>query len=160
MKEILTSTQYGFRSKRSCVDAISTATTEYIRTEIDRKSIGQICFSDSQKTFDTLDHNNLLNKSEKDGFRGPVYHIVRNYLGNRWQFVASDCSTSSKQRICTGVPHGSILFLLYINDLHQVNKDGRIAMFADITTVLNADDKTSPFITQDSKNITNWFVSN
>ena len=137
-EKILTSTQYGFRSKRSCVDAISTV-TEYIRTEIDRKSIGQICFIDLQKAFDTLDHNILLNKIEKYGFRGPIYHIVKNYLDNRWQFVASDCSISSKRRICTGVPQGSVLgpllFLLYINDLHQVIKDSRIAMFADDTTV-------------------------
>ena len=63
-EKILKSTQYGFTSKRSCVDAISTV-TEYIRTEIDRKSIGQICFLDIQKAFDTLDHNILLNKIEK-----------------------------------------------------------------------------------------------
>ena len=106
----------------------------------------------------------MLNKIEKYGFRGPIYHIVKSYLDNRWQFVASGCSISSKRRICTGVPQGSVLgpllFLLYINDLHQVIKDSRITMFADDTTVLNAGDKTSPLITQDLKNMTNWFVSN
>ena len=33
-------------------------------------------------------------------------------------------------------------------------------MFADDTIVLNAGDKTSPLITQDLKNMTNWLVSN
>ena len=162
-EKISTSTQYGFSSKRSCVDTISTV-TDNIRTEIDRKSFGQICFIDLQKAFDTLDHIILLNKFEKYGFRGPIYHIVKSYLDNRWQFVTSDCSISSKQRIRTGVPQGSVLgpllFLLYINDLHQVIKDSRIAMFADDTTVLNAGDKISPLITQDLKNMTNLFVSN
>ena len=98
-EKILISTQNGFRTKRSCVDAISTV-TEYIRTEIDGKSVGQICFIDLQKAFDTLDHNILLNKIEKYGFRGPIYHIVKRYFENRWQFEASDCSISSgKQRI-------------------------------------------------------------
>ena len=63
-EKILTSTQYGFRSIRSCVDAISTV-TEYIRTEIDRKSFRQTCFIDIQKAFDTLDHIIFLNKIEK-----------------------------------------------------------------------------------------------
>ena len=78
--------------------------------------------------------------------------------------MASDCSISSTRRICTGVPQGSVLgpflFLLYINDLHQVIKDSRIAIFADDTIVLNAGDKTSPLITQDLKIVTIWIVSN
>ena len=55
---------------------------------------------------------------------------------------------------------GPLLFFLYINDLHQVIKDSRIATFADDTTVLNTGDKTSPFISQHLKNMTYWFVSN
>ena len=91
--------------------------------------------------------------------RDTIYHIVKSYLESRWQFLASDSSMSSKRRIYTGVPQGSILglrlFRSYINDLHQVIKDSRIALFADDTTVLNAVDKTSLLITQDLKNVTN-----
>ena len=161
MEKILTSTHHRFRSKRSCIDASSTV-MEYNRCEIDRKSIGQIGFLELQKTFDTLDHNMLMNKIDEYGFRGPIYHFVKSYLENRWLFVASDCPISSKRRICTGVRHGSVVrpffFLLYINDLYQVVEDSRIAIFADDTTVLNAGDETNPLITQDLKNMTIWFV--
>ena len=51
--------QYGFRSNRSCIDAI-VSITEFKGTEIDRKSLGQACFIDLQKEFDTLDRNILL----------------------------------------------------------------------------------------------------
>ena len=70
----MTSTQYGFRSKRSCVDANNTV-TEFIRFEIDRKNIGQFCFIDLEKAFDTLDHNILMNKIGKYGFGGPISQI-------------------------------------------------------------------------------------
>ena len=46
----------------SCVDAIA-AITEFIRTGIDKKAQGQVCFIDSQKAFDTLDHDILLKRS-------------------------------------------------------------------------------------------------
>ena len=76
--------QYRFRASRSCIDA-SVSITEIIRTELDRKSLGQACFIDLQKTFDTLDHNILLQKMEKDGYRGPIHHMMKSYLSKRRQ---------------------------------------------------------------------------
>ena len=61
---IISGNQYGFRSNKSCMDAI-VSITEFIRTEIDRKSLGQACFIDLQKAFDTFDHNILLQKMAK-----------------------------------------------------------------------------------------------
>ena len=78
--------QYGFRSTRSCIDAIESV-TEFIRTEADRKSLRQACFIDLQKAFDTLDHNILLQKMEKYGYRGPIHDMMKSYLSDRWQCV-------------------------------------------------------------------------
>ena len=60
---IITKNQYGFRSRRSCADAIATV-TEFMRSEIDSKSTGQASFIDLQKAFDTLDHKILLEKEK------------------------------------------------------------------------------------------------
>ena len=60
---IISGNQYGFRSNRSCIDAI-VSITEVIRMEIGRKSLRQACFLDLQKAFDTLDQN-ILHKEWK-----------------------------------------------------------------------------------------------
>ena len=100
--------QYGFRSKRSCIDAI-VFITEFIRTESDRKFLGQACFIDLQKAFDTLDHNILLQKMEKYGYRGPIHDMIKSYLSGRWQYVDTNGKETNQKRITTGVPQGSIL---------------------------------------------------
>ena len=60
-KSIICGSQYGLRSKRSCIDVI-VSITEFMKKEIDTKSLGQACFIDLLKAFDTLDHNTLLKK--------------------------------------------------------------------------------------------------
>ena len=51
-KTLLHGAQFGFRSKMSCVHAITTV-TEYIRAAIETKELGQSCFIDLQNAFDT-----------------------------------------------------------------------------------------------------------
>ena len=92
---IISGHQYGFRSNRSCIDAI-VSITEFIRTEIDRKSLGQACFIDLQKAFDTLDHNILLQKMEKYGYRGPIHDVMKSYLSERWQYEDINGKETSK----------------------------------------------------------------
>ena len=55
--------QFGFRSKMSCVHAITTV-TEKIRAAIENKQLGQSCFIDLPKAFDTLNHEILLKKMQ------------------------------------------------------------------------------------------------
>ena len=74
-ENILTHIQYGFREKRACMDAINSV-TEFMRKEIEAKNEGQACFIDLQKTFDTLDHEILIVKLEKYGFRETILEIL------------------------------------------------------------------------------------
>ena len=47
----------------------------------------------------------------------PSYSLIENYLYRRQQFVTINNASSSYKPINIGVPQGSILFLIYINDL-------------------------------------------
>ena len=140
-KSIISGDQYGFRSNRSCIDAILSI-TEFIRTEIDGKSPGQVCFIDLQKAFDTLDHNILLQKMEKYGYRGPIHDMMKSYVSDRWHFVDMNGKETNRKRITTGVPQGSILgpfsFLIYINNLDSSSGNSKMSIIADDTTTVNA----------------------
>ena len=138
--------------------------TEFIRTEIDRKSLGQACYIDLHKAFDTLDHNILLQKKEKYGYRGPIHDMMKNYLSDRWQYVDMNGKETNQKRITTGVPQGSILgpvlFLLYINNLDSSGGNSKMYMFADDTTIFNAKKNVSFTMQPEMDLISNWMTSN
>ena len=160
---IISGNQYGFRSKRSCIDAI-VSITEFIRTEIDRKFLGQACIIDLQKAFDTLDHNILLEKMEKYGYRGPIHDMMKSYLSDRWQYVDMNGEETNQKRITTGVPQGSILgsfiFLLYINNLDTSSRNSKVSMFADDTTIFNAKKNVSFTMQPETDLISDWMTNN
>ena len=113
-------------------------------------------------TFDTLDHEILMFKLEKYGFRGTDLEILRKYLSDRYQFVCEN-GNHSKNSVKTGVPQGSVLgpflFLLYINDLQKVVKDSQIVMFADDTTIVKSGKHTDRELNEDLHRITDWFTA-
>ena len=82
--EILSPNQFGFRKNYNCSNAI-TEITEHIRQECDKRNRGYICFIDLKKAIDTIDHEVLLAKLELYGLRGPIFHLIQNYLQNRNQ---------------------------------------------------------------------------
>ena len=142
--QLFTSAQFGFRSSKSCADAIRTV-TEYTRDEIIEKSKGQACFIDLQKAIDTLDHNIVLTKLTKYGFRGEVNTFLRSFLGERVQYISITGETTSCQTIETGVPQGSVLgpflFLLYMNDITKCDINCKIARSADGIIILKTNRK-------------------
>ena len=107
-QKILYEKQFGFQKKKSCVDALIEF-TEFIREGWDKKLVGQSCLVDLKKAFDTINHDLLLAKLEKYGFRGRILCLVNNYFTNRFQFVQSSRSMSC------GVPQGSVLGPFFFN---------------------------------------------
>ena len=79
---ILYDSQYGFRSKHSCEDAILELIGRVLQSKNDDKYCAGI-FLDLSKAFDTLDHHLLLQKMEKYGIRGLTLDWFKSYLSNR-----------------------------------------------------------------------------
>ena len=87
---------------------------------------------DLQKAFDTIDHSILLKKLTIDN----TITWFRSYLTNRLFLVNIDNIFSDPSKLSCGVPQGSILgsllFLLYVNDMPQAVQSD-LFLYADDT---------------------------
>ena len=79
---ILSERQFGFRNKRSTVDAIAKL-IGHIRLGLDSSDETCSVFLDLTKVFDSVDYNLLLLKCERYGLRGCVYQLLKSYLSDR-----------------------------------------------------------------------------
>ena len=163
---LLSESQYGFRCKRSPAMALIELTEEVINN-INNKMFTVGVFVDLKKAFDTLNHDILIRKMEKYGFRGVVLNWIKSYIKNREQFVQiGDCKSSCRTLIC-GVPQGSVLgpklFNLYINDLPKVSSVLKCVLFADDTNIFCSGEDIQQLlevITKEMSKIQLWFNKN
>jgi len=130
--------QYGFRKSHSTIHALINI-VERIRQSLDKGHAAVGVFVDLQKAFDTVDHSILLSKLKHYGVRGIANKWFKSYLSSRLQFVSVANCQSEVEFILHGVPQGSVLgpllFLLYINDLHEAIKFSEVTLFADDTNL-------------------------
>ncbi len=137
-KNILTSSQYGFRQKHSTYMALLDMYNK-LSSAIDNRDFAIGIFIDLSKAFDTINHKILLSKLQYYGIRGVPLLWFDSYLTNRKQYVYYNNVSSSKSDIKCGVPQGSILgpllFLLYINDIVKSSSILQFIIFADDTNL-------------------------
>ena len=89
---------------------------------------------DFSKAFDKVNHCKLMIKMDHCDIRGKLLDCMNDFLSERTQQVIINGESSSKGKVISGVPQGTVLgpllFLIYINDLpDRVNS--QIQLFAD-----------------------------
>jgi len=129
-------------------------------------------FLDLQKAFGCVNHDILLNKLIFYGITEGFFQLIKTYPQYRYQRVVLNnnyfISLSDWGEVTRGVPQGSIigplLFLLHINDLpHSINKNNKIVLFADDTSLIISDPDPIKFRDDANKillHIQEWFNAN
>ena len=97
-------------------------------------------FSDLSKAFDKVWHDGIIFKLKAYGVEGELLSLLKNYLENQEQRVVLNGQTSEWRKIMSGIPQGSVLgsllFLIYINDLPD-GINSLCKMFADDTSLFS-----------------------
>ena len=102
---------------------------------VEDKSDVDVILFDFAKAFDVVDHNILLLKLNAYGFSKYTLLWLADFLRDRKQFVCIDGNVSAAFSAPSGVIQGSVigslLFMLFINDLPDIIKFAFILFYAD-----------------------------
>ena len=130
---IIINEQHGYRNKLSTITQLINTTTDWANT-LNNKGQTDIIFLDFSKAFDKISHRFLLSKLHYYGIRNHTLSWIGAFLSNRTQTTVVNGVHSSYVEVTSGVPQGSvlgsILFLLYLNDINNAIKS-QIKLFAD-----------------------------
>lgn len=158
--------QYGFRKQRSCEHALLVAQNELL-SALNKKQIALLLLIDFSKAFDMVNHDILLHKLSHYGIRGIANEWFKSYLRDREQFVSISGQHSTKQKLKYSVPQGSILgpllFIIYINDMPNINALAKFILYADDANIIitgNSLFEIEVIFNELSRALVNWVSHN
>ena len=145
--KLLYTSQYGFRKQHS-TELAAVELVDRVAHYLDSGKLPISIFLDLSKAFDTLNHTILLKKLAYYGLNGTSLDWFRSYLSDRSQYVDYDGTTSISLPLTTGVPQGSILgpllFIIYMNDIHEASQNFKVILYADDTNLTSPISYFSP----------------
>ena len=162
-EKLLNPNQSGFRPSDSCINQLL-ATIHEIFEAFDCNPPLEVrsVFLDISKAFGKVWHEGLLQKLRSMGISVEFYNLLGNYLSDRFQRVIINGQMSSWRPVLAGVPQGSILgtllFLVYINDL-PIELKSNAKLFADDTslfTIVKNKNKSANILNNDLLLISTW----
>ena len=163
--KILYKYQSGFRKSFSTNSCLTLFTDKINKGFESGKYVGLILI-DLQKAFDTTDHEILLKKMGCIGFSQKVILWFESYLSGRTFKANIDRKFSDPGNLTCGVLQGSILgpilFLLYVNDMHQAAKCD-LFLYADDTCLTFEHENVKKIEDQLNLNFSSlfdWFIDN
>ena len=163
---LLDASQHGFRKGHSTIHSVAQL-TNFISTKMDTKLATLVTYIDFRKAFDCVQHSVLLGKLQRLGLGHSVIKWIESYLTLRKQRVYANDTYSSFQTINQGVPQGSVLgplfYIIYANDLVDVVKNCKVAMYADDTVLYTANknfEKSVIEMQSDMSSLSFWCQNN
>ena len=122
MNKVIYDLQFGCRQKYSTSHA-SSHLTDKRKEQPDGGNFACGIFVNLQETFDSVDHDILIQKLNCYGIREVPNNWFSSYVHNMLQYVSINGFNSNLEHINFGVPQGSILgpllLLIYINDFNR-----------------------------------------
>jgi len=163
---LLSPQQYGFRKNKNCSDALFQVNS-YLMHAINSNKKTLIVYIDLKNAFDSISRDLLFHKLECIGVRGTALRWFKSYLCERFQAVTICNVSGDLQRVEFGVVQGStlgpLLFLIYINNISNLNLLGKLILFADDTALIlqgSTWDEVFRMACHDLHLLNKWFAEN
>ena len=130
--DIISNKQHGFVPFGSCMSNL--ICIEMWSEMLEANCSLDVIYTDFAKAFDRVSHDKLLQKIKSVGSVGNTCVWIRSFLKDRSQKVRVDDAYSSSANVKPGIPQGSvlgsILFIIFINDMPDII-ESTCQLFAD-----------------------------